>query len=139
MTLTLQNCQSTYHELRRILMYNRKDYYAEEMGLTPLSKEGGYFKETFRSPQTISIPDREGGERNLFTTIYYMISPELGGKNYLHSNKSDNVHYFHDGWPAKYILVSPKGHVEEYVLGRNTSKGHVPRAASGPRWFSKGW
>ena len=108
-------------------MYHRKDCYAEEMGLTPLSKEGGYFKETFRSPQTISTPDREGGERNLFTTIYYMISPELGGKNYLHSNKSDNVHYFHDGWPAKYILVSPEGHIEEHVLGRNPSKGHIPQ------------
>ena len=108
-------------------MYHRKDYYAKEMALAPLSEEGGYFKETFRSPQTVSTPDREGGERNLFTTIYYMISPELGGKNYLHRNKSDNVHYFHDGWPAKYILVSPKGHVEEHVLGRNTSKGHIPQ------------
>ena len=64
-------------------MCHRKDYYAEKMSLAPLSEEGGYFKETFRSPQTLSTPDREGGERNLFTTIYYMISPELGGKNYL--------------------------------------------------------
>jgi len=108
-------------------MYHRKDYYAKEMALAPLSEEGGYFKETFRSPQTVSTPDRDGGERNLFTTIYYMISPELGDKNYLHSNKSDNVHYCHDGWPAKYILVSPKGHVEEHVLGRNTWKGHMPQ------------
>lgn len=96
-------------------MYHRKDYYTEEMGLTPLSKEGGYFKETFRSPQTISTPDREGGERNLFTKIYYMISPELGGSIYTETRA------------ITYILVSPKGHVEEYVLGRNTSKGHVPQ------------
>ena len=54
-------------------MHHRKDHYAQEMGLAPLSEEGGYFKETFRSPQTVSTPDREGGERKLFTTIYYMI------------------------------------------------------------------
>ena len=108
-------------------MHHRKKLYAEKMGLVPLSKEGGYFKETFRSPEKIPTPGRNGGERNVFTTIYYMISPELGGKNFLHSNKSDNVHYFHDGWPAKYILVSPEGEVTEYVLGRDVAKGHVPQ------------
>ena len=108
-------------------MHHRNELYAEKMGLVPLSKEGGYLKETFRSPEKIPTPGRDGGERSVFTTIYYMISLELGGKNFLHSNKSDSVHYFHDGWPAKYILVSPKGEVTEYVLGRDVAKGHVPQ------------
>ena len=108
-------------------MQHRKDLFVQKLGLTPLSKEGGYFKETFRSPETIQVPGREGNERNVFTTIYYMISPELGGKNYLHSNKSDNTHYFHEGWPAHYILVSPEGKIEEHILGRDFMKGHVPQ------------
>ena len=108
-------------------MHHRKNFYVQNLRLAPLSKEGGFFKETFRSPETILTPEREGGKRNVFTTIYYMIAPELGGKNYLHSNKSDNVHYFHDGWPAKYVVVSPEGKVEEYILGRDVTKGHVPQ------------
>ena len=64
----------------------------EKLGLTPLSEEGGYFAETYRSPETLQVEGREGNERSLFTVIYYLITPELGGKNFLHSNKSDITH-----------------------------------------------
>ena len=107
-------------------MQHRKDLIAQKLGLIPVPF-GGYFKETFRSPETVQIPGREGSERNVFTTIYFMMSPEQGGKNYLLSNKSDTIHYFHDGWPAHYILVSPEGKIEEHILGRDVTKGHVPQ------------
>ena len=94
-----------------IIMQHRKDLIAQKLGLIPVPF-GGYFKETFRSPETVQIPGREGSERNVFTTIYFMMSPEQGGKNCLLSNKSDTIHYFHDGWPAHYILVSPEGKIE---------------------------
>ena len=108
-------------------MKHRKDNYIENLGLIPLSEEGGYFVETYRSPEIIQPKEREGNERSLFTTIYYMIAPELGGKNFLNSNKSDITHFFHDGWPVKYIYVTTEGKVEEFVLGSDTSKGHVPQ------------
>ncbi|KAL9982029.1 hypothetical protein ACROYT_G010815 [Oculina patagonica] len=107
-------------------MQNRKDLYVQKLGLAPLHQEGGYFK-TFRSPETIQISGREGNERSVFSTIYYMISSELGGKNYLHSNKSDLTDYYHDGWPAQYILVSPEGKIEKHILGRDVMNGHVPQ------------
>jgi len=107
-------------------MQHRKDLIIQKLGLIPVSC-GGYFKETFRSPETVQIPGREGSERNVFSTIYYIMSPEQGGKNYLHSNKSDTIHYFHDGWPAYYILVSPEAKIEEHILGRDVTKGHVPQ------------
>ena len=75
-------------------MKNRKDNYIENLGLIPLSEEGGYFVETYRSPEIIQAKEREGNGRSLFTTIYYMIAPELGGKNFLNSNKSDITHFF---------------------------------------------
>jgi len=106
-------------------MNHRKDIYAERLGLIPLSEEGGYFGETYRSPETLQVEDREGGYRSLFTTIYYLIVTELGGKNYFHSNKSDITHYFHDGWPAKYIYITPEGDMKEFILGKDILKGHV--------------
>ena len=74
-------------------MNHRKDIYVERLGLIPLSEEGGYFGETYRSPETVQVEERKG-DRSLFTTIYYLIVPELGGKNYFHSNKNDITHYF---------------------------------------------
>ena len=106
-------------------MDHRKDLYVERLSLIPLSEEGGYFGETYRSPETVQVEGRKGENRSLFTTIYYLIVPELGGKNYFHSNKSDITHYFHDGWPAKYIYITPEGHIKEYILGRDILKGHV--------------
>ena len=100
-------------------MNNRKELYVDKLGLIPLSEEGGYFAETYRSPETVQVEAREGNERSLFTVIYYLIAPELGGKNFLHSNKSDITHFFHDGWPAKYIYITPEGKVEEFILGND--------------------
>ena len=91
----------------------------------PLSEEGGYLGETHRSPKTVRVEERDGESRSLFTTIYYLIVSELGGKNYFHRNKSGITHYFHDGWPAKYIYVTPEGDIKEFILGRDILKGHV--------------
>ena len=106
-------------------MSNRKDIYVKKLGLIPLSEEGGYFSETYRSPETIPVEGREGTERSLFTTIFYLIAPELGGKNFFNRNKSDITHFFHDGWPAKYIYITQEGKVEEFILGKDILKGHV--------------
>ena len=106
-------------------MNHRKEFYVEKLGLIPLSEEGGYFAETYRSPETLQVEGREGNERSLSTVIYYLITPELGGKNFFNSNKSDITHFFHDGWPAKYIYITPEGKVEEFILGNNILKGHV--------------
>ena len=93
----------------------------------PLSEEGGYFGETYRSPETVQAEERDGESRNLFTTIYYLMVHELGGKNYFNRNKSDITHFFHDGWPAKYIYITPEGDSKEFILGRDILKGHVPQ------------
>ena len=108
-------------------MNHRKDIYIDKLGLIPLSEEGGYFAETHRSTQTIQVEGREGDERNLFTTIYYMMAPELGGKNFLNSNKSEITHFYHDGWPAKYFYITPEGKVEKFILSNDILKGHVPQ------------
>ena len=59
-------------------MNHRRDIYIEKLSLIPLSEEGGYFVETHRSPEEITV--RKDNQRSLFTTIYYLMEPELGGK-----------------------------------------------------------
>lgn len=104
---------------------NRKDILAKDLHLMPLSEEGGYFSETYRSGNIET--DRQSGSRSLLTIIYFLMSHDMGGRNYIHQNKSDIIHFFHEGWPALYITVSPEGKYEEFILGKDVSKGHVPQ------------
>ena len=55
----------------------RKKQYVQSLGLIPFPKEGGHFKETIRSPNKVPAQERDGIERNLYTTIYYMMTLEL--------------------------------------------------------------
>ena len=77
-------------------MDHRKKQCVQSLGPVPFPQEVGYFKETIRPPNKVPNQERDGGERNIYTTIYYMMTPELGGKNYLQRTNSECVHYFQD-------------------------------------------
>lgn len=103
---------------------SRKDILVEQLKLSPLSEEGGFFLETYRSNINMQT-GADGESRNLTTIIYYLMSADNGGRNYIHSNKSDIVHFFQGGWPVQYITVSPDGEYEEFVLGPDVRNGEV--------------
>lgn len=86
-------------------------------------QEGGYFAETYRSHQKLTT-EREGQARNLCTSIFYMLTEDrpLG---MFHCNQSDVIHYFHEGAPLRYTLVSPEGHVSVHWLGPDVTAGHT--------------
>jgi predicted cupin superfamily sugar epimerase len=49
------------------------------LGLTPHPVEGGYFTETYRSPDQIpaaALPSRYGDARPASTAIYYLLTPD---------------------------------------------------------------
>ena len=59
-----------------------------------LHPEGGYYKETYRSPLEISV---EGFDdlRSISTSIYFLL--EKGQESALHRIKSDEIWFFQDG------------------------------------------
>lgn len=107
--------------------------YIENLKMQPLSSEGGYFAETYRSEH--ECQDSAGSTRKILTIIYYMISKDLGGINFLHYNKSDIIHFFIDGWPAEYTLVSPDGEIHTHILGRDVERGQVPQLICPAGWL----
>jgi predicted cupin superfamily sugar epimerase len=58
--------------------------------------EGGWYRETFRSPTKIR-PDGYGGERHAATAIYFLLNP--GEESAWHVVKSDEIWFFHFGGP----------------------------------------
>ncbi len=87
--------------------------------------EGGDFSETYRSSLTIGT-SREGVQRNLFTSIYYLLTDDqpIG---YFNKNQSPIIHYFQSGSPLTYLILQENGHLEKVKLGFDVTQGHVPQ------------
>ena len=89
----------------------------DALGLLP-HPEGGFYKETYRSELTL-----EGQERNLLTSIYFLLTSENVSR--FHRIKSDELWYFHAGSPLIVHTLSERGH-EQHHLGLDLSKGQQP-------------
>jgi predicted cupin superfamily sugar epimerase len=103
----------------------------EVIELLQLAKhpEGGWFKETYRSRETVSssaLPERYPGSRNFSTSIYYLITET--GFAAIHKVASDEVFHFHLGDPAILSIISPAGELTEICLGPGIQDGHVLQA-----------
>lgn len=85
--------------------------------------EGGYFTETHRSDELISS-EREGNQRNLFTSIYYLLTDDRP-INHFNKNKSDIMHYFQAGSAITFLLLDPEGKLTKVKLGLNFSQGET--------------
>ncbi len=99
------------------------------LNLQPHPKEGGFFRETYRAAETISLPGYPS-PRNSGTAIYYLLKP--GTFSALHRLCSDEVFHFYLGDPVRMLQLSPDGSGRSIVLGSNLEKGEevqvvVPR------------
>ncbi len=100
-----------------------KDLIIKRLKLQPHPHEGGYFSRTYTSKYSLTT---RLGERKIFSSIYYLLCDEqpIG---YLHRNRSDILHYFHSGYPLRYLLLFPDGSWEEHWLGNDLLAGQVPQ------------
>ena len=97
--------------------------------------EGGYFRETYRSEETIDkehLPERFSGSRSLSTAIYFL----LKGNDFsaFHSIKQDELFHFYDGSSLTIHVIDSSGHYFKIKLGRNIKDGEVPQATVKAGW-----
>ena len=74
-----------------------------------------------------SKPDgksREGGQRNVLTSIYYCLTTDSPRQWWAH-NMSDHIHYWHGGGSLTYHVVHPDGRYERHVLGPRADRGET--------------
>jgi hypothetical protein len=90
----------------------RVKFLVEHLQLSP-HPEGGFYKETYRSTETLLS---ENGERNLLTSIYFLLTSENISK--FHRIKSDELWYFHEGNNLTVHLLDEAGY-QKLKLGQS--------------------
>jgi predicted cupin superfamily sugar epimerase len=100
----------------------------DRLQLVPLPIEGGYFRETYRSPLRHlghALPAKYGGERHASTAIYHLLTP--GTFSAIHRVKSDEVFHFYAGDPVEMLQLGPDGDAAVVLIGNDLAGGHEPQ------------
>ncbi|OIN99341.1 MAG: cupin [Elusimicrobia bacterium CG1_02_56_21] len=93
--------------------------------------EGGYFRESYRAPDTVTVGR---GERNSSTAIYFLL--KAGDRSRLHRIKSDEVWHFYEGGPITVAQIEPDGRVQYTIMGKDAASGQkLQHAVPAGRWF----
>ena len=104
------------------------DYWVQKLNLLP-HPEGGYFRETYRSSESIAaenLPIGFVGDRNHSTAIYFLL--ENGQRSVFHKIKSDEIWHFHDGDPLVIYIIEENGVLKELKLGITGDIDTFPQA-----------
>jgi hypothetical protein len=104
--------------------------------LRPLPFEGGFYRETHRSPDQVSGRTSAGrfpGDRSWSTAIYYLLTPETFSA--LHRLPGDEVYHFYLGDPVTMLQLHPAGTGEIVTLGPVLDQGQqVQVVVTGGTW-----
>jgi predicted cupin superfamily sugar epimerase len=95
-----------------------------ELGLVP-HPEGGYFRETYRSPQSIVTPR---GGRAALTCIYFLLTSEAFSA--FHRIASDEAWHFYRGDPLAIEILHPDGTHERRELSETGDRQTVVPAGA---------
>ncbi|MFO0810913.1 MAG: cupin domain-containing protein [Gemmataceae bacterium] len=96
--------------------------------LEPHPLEGGFFRETYRTPQKLP-----GQDRSLSTAIYYLLTPHTCSR--MHRLPTDELFHFYLGDPVRMLHLLPDGSGHEVVLGTDLLAGERPQVlVSGGVW-----
>ncbi|CAN5652494.1 cupin domain-containing protein [soil metagenome] len=97
----------------------------EFLDLKPLPREGGFFKEVFRSSEILSqstLPARYVSDKSTMTAIFYMLEPSTFSA--FHRLKSDEIYHFYLGHPVHLVLLNLDGSILQITLGPDILAGH---------------
>ena len=91
--------------------------------------EGGWFREVYRSHETIyhqCLPSRFTGDRTFSTAIYFLLNET--DFSALHRIKQDELWHFYDGTSLTIHMIDPAGNYSIIKLGKDLHSGEHPMA-----------
>jgi uncharacterized protein len=98
--------------------------------LEPHPIEGGFFRETYRSRETISgsaLPPAypRDATRSLATSIFYLLTPQTFSE--LHRLPTEEVFHVYKGGPVRMLQLLADGSGREVLLGSDVLAGQQPQ------------
>jgi predicted cupin superfamily sugar epimerase len=90
------------------------------LGLEPHPLEGGFFRETYRTPQKM-----HGQERPLATAVYYLLTPDTCSA--MHRLPGDELFHLYFGDPVHQLHLRPDGSGMVVTLGPDLLTGQRPQ------------
>lgn len=112
------------------------DELIELLALAP-HPEGGYFRESFRSPVRVARVDEPtaiGGPTRAAGTAIYFLLP-AGAFSAWHVVRSDEAWHHYDGAPLELHLIAPDGRYALVHLGRDFAAGERPQYVVPAGWL----
>ena len=110
-------------------------YWIEKLRLSR-HVEGGYFRETYRSPETYPSTNDNlfPAGRSLSTNIYFLL--EQGHYSAFHTIKSDETWHFYAGDTLHIFEIEPDGKLITHKLGSNPDNNeHLQIVIRAGSWF----
>jgi uncharacterized protein len=100
------------------------------LGLQPHPIEGGFFRETYRSPGVIPctfLPPgyHDGRDRSIGTAIYYLLTVNTFSE--LHRLPTEEVFHFYLGAPVRMLQIFPDGKARDIIIGSDILAGQQPQ------------
>jgi len=98
------------------------------LDLEPLPREGGFYRETYRSAD--SAPSSDGivsgrNHRRLSSAIYYLLT--FDEHSSLHSLPGDEIYHFYLGDAVEMLQLHPDGTSEIVRIGTDIAEGQRPQ------------
>lgn len=94
-----------------------------ELNLVPLPKEGGFYRETYRSKRLIE--SEVLGKKTESTCIYYLITDTSFSA--LHLVDQDEIFHFYCGSPVEMLQIESNGNNRKIIIGNNIFEGESPQ------------
>ena len=114
------------------------DILIQKFGLETLPVEGGHFRQTYKSDETVSVvPD--GQESPLLkpraTAILYLLSADPDSFSAIHRLPADEIYHFYLGDPVELLVLRQDGASEIVTLGHDVLNGqHIQFAVPAGVW-----
>ncbi len=104
----------------------------EELNLVK-HPEGGFYKETYRSKESIKTADNK--IRSTGTAIYYLLKG--ADKSHFHKINSDEIWLLHSGEPLEIYMITNNGEIKIKILGNNLNLNEEPQVLiPANTWFA---
>lgn len=92
--------------------------------LEPLTIEGGYYRRTYCSDETIpssALPERYKMDKAFSSCIYFLLTPDTFSE--FHLLPTDEIYHFYLGDPVDLVEIHPDGELTTTTLGQDIFSG----------------